>query len=239
MYGILGGMGPLATADLVRKIIELTPAAADQEHLPLLVCSIPQIPDRSAAIVSGGPSPLDALADGVRLLAGAGCREIAIACNTAHHWFDDLAQLSPDRLLHVVDAVLASLRARSLAGCAVGLMATDGTISSGFYQRRLAASGYALVLPSPAEMVIWIWPGIQAVKAGNLDRGRELLGLAATALQARGADILVLACTEMGVVLQDDGAGVMLDSSLALAHLCAERWGAEFFGSAASSVLQG
>ena len=91
VLGVLGGMGPLATVDFLRKLIEETPAARDEDHLPVIAWSVPQIPDRPAAITGNGESPLPALLAGVHTLKAAGAVALAIPCNTAHYWYDDMA----------------------------------------------------------------------------------------------------------------------------------------------------
>src|SRR5690606_28553292 len=101
LLGVLGGMGPLATVDFLSKLIEETAAGRDDDHVPVVVYSVPQIPSRPAAIVSGGPSPLPAMLDGVRTLKGAGATVLAIACNTAHYWYDDLAAAAGIPIVHI------------------------------------------------------------------------------------------------------------------------------------------
>src|SRR5688572_33509583 len=91
LLGVLGGMGPLATVDFLAKLIEETGAERDEDHVPVVVYSVPQIPSRPAAILHGGASPLPAMLEGVRTLERAGATAIAIACNTAHYWHDALA----------------------------------------------------------------------------------------------------------------------------------------------------
>ena len=116
MLGILGGMGPLATADFYAKLIAQTPAARDQDHVPVVIYAVPQVPDRTAALLRGGATPVPALLAGLRTLVAAGAQAIAMPCNTAHAWFDELAAQSPVPLLHIADAAAdaATLIARHL-----------------------------------------------------------------------------------------------------------------------------
>jgi aspartate racemase len=223
VYGILGGMGPLAGLDLMRRIIELTRAAEDYAHIPLVLYSIPQIPDRSFAILHGGRSPLPALIEGVRALAAVGAQEVAIACNTAHHWQRDLCSTGGPRILHVVDAVQADLVRRGIVEKRLGLLATTGTIASGFYQRELRRLGHHPMLPSESELQQLIMPAIAEIKAGHIDVARRPLVAAAEELFGRGAEIVILACSELGLVLRSDGCR-FLDSTDALAAYCVARW---------------
>ncbi|HXF67998.1 MAG TPA: amino acid racemase, partial [Burkholderiales bacterium] len=133
LLGVLGGMGPLATVDFMRKVIEATPARSDQEHLPLIVYSVPQVPDRTAAILQGGASPLPAMLRGIEVLGRAGAQALAIPCNTAHYWYDELVRQGGLPILHIADAACAALERRGVRGAAVGLLATSGTLAAGFY----------------------------------------------------------------------------------------------------------
>src|SRR3546814_858978 len=147
--GLLGGMGPGATADVLTKIISATPAARDQDHVPVLVHCVPQIPDRTDALLGRGPSPEAALIDGTLALRRAGADFMAIACNTAHHWYEAVRHAADRPVIHIADAVVSEIRASNKPG-AVGLLATAGTIKSGFYQRALRAEGFAPCVPDPA-----------------------------------------------------------------------------------------
>jgi aspartate racemase len=226
ILGVLGGMGPLATADFFAKLVALTPATSDDEHVPVLVASLPQIPPRVPAILDDGASPLPALrAVRDRLVAG-GATLIAMPCNTAHHWYDALARNGPP-ILHIADAAIAALRAVQRAPARVGLVATAGTLASGFYQRRLSDTGYASVLPDDSDMTRDIVPAIAAVKSGRLHAGGEGFVRAARALHRRGADAVILACTEVppgiaAVGLPDDVR--CIDATEALAVACVAAW---------------
>jgi len=97
MLGVLGGMGPMATVDFLKKLVEATPAARDQDHLGVMVAQAPGIPDRTGAILGEGPDPLPAMTIALRRLEAAGATRIAIPCNTAHHWHGALQALTPVR----------------------------------------------------------------------------------------------------------------------------------------------
>ena len=227
MVGILGGMGPLATIDFMHKMLRATPARFDQDHVPVVVSSIPQVPDRSAAFRGEGASPLAAMvASGQRLLA-AGAGLVVVPCNTAHLWFDEVRQALGLPMLHVVDAALDDALASAGPAGRIGLLATDATLASGLYVERLAARGRVRgvqwLLPNADERRELVMPGVWAVKAGQLARGAELLLAAAHALQRRGASALVLGCTEIPLVL--DAANVpmpVIDATAALARRAVE-----------------
>src|SRR5688572_5642673 len=133
LIGVLGGMGPMATVDFLAKVITQTPANQDQEHLPLIVHQVPQIPDRSSAILAGSDAPLAAMLDGLRRLALTGAELAVIPCNTAHYWFGRLAELQHLPLLHIAEAVRQELALRQYRGRRIALMATRGTHRAGVY----------------------------------------------------------------------------------------------------------
>jgi len=205
LVGVLGGMGPLATIDFMRKMLLATPAEVDQEHVPVVVSSIPQVPDRSEAFRGEGASPLAAMVDSGRRLVDAGAGLVVMPCNTAHLWFDEIQQALGLPMLHLVDAALDEVQALAAGPARVGLLATDATLASGLYVNRASGGPHAVpvqwLLPTAGEVNDWLMPGIAAVKAGDLARAASLLGHAAAALRRRGATVLVLGCTEIPLVL--------------------------------------
>jgi aspartate racemase len=199
LVGILGGMGPLATADFVTKLIAATPAEKDEDHIPVIVCSCPQLPSRVAPILDPkAPSPLPALRERLAFLLGAGARLVVMPCNTAHHWHAALAEAArPVPFLHIADAAADELAGRGISG-PVGLLATEGTVKSGFYQQRLAARGFACVLPSPDANQTLVLPGIAHVKANRLVEAAARFREAIAHLEHDGgAKIVLLGCTEI------------------------------------------
>lgn len=221
VVGVLGGMGPLATVDFLSKMLAATPAANDQEHVPFVVSAIPQVPDRTRAFRGEGESPLPAMADSARRLKAAGAGLVVIVCNTAHLWFDELREAVGLPMIHLVDAAIDE--AVDVAGPdgRVGLLGTDATVASGLYFNRgtSAAAPIQWRLPTAREMTEFVMPGIEAVKAGELDAGRARLVAAAEALKGRGATVVILGCTEIPVVL-DAGTSPLpvVDATAALAR---------------------
>lgn len=220
IVGVLGGMGPLATVDFMRKMLAATPAATDQEHVPVVVSCIPQVPDRTAAFRGEGISPLAAMVASGRRLVAAGAGLVVMPCNTAHLWFDAVGEALGLPMLHLVDAALDDAVAQAGEGARVGLLATDATLASGLYVNRAARTGnLEWVLPTAGEMLACVMPGIAAVKAGRLEPAAKLLGDAARALARRGATAVVLGCTEIPLVLDAEVADLpVIDASAALAR---------------------
>lgn len=222
VVGVLGGMGPLATVDFLHKMLAATPATIDQEHVPVVVSSIPQVPDRARAILGDGESPLGAIVHSGRRLAAAGADLVVMPCNTAHLWFDDIRRAIGLPMLHLVDAAVEEAAALAGPGGRVGLLATDATLASGLYVDRLpadAARPLQWLLPTDDEVRRLVMPGIAAVKAGQLQRAADQLLRAAQALAKRGASGVVLGCTEIPVVLDAHNAPVpVVDATAALAR---------------------
>lgn len=219
VVGVLGGMGPLASLDFMHKMLAATPAARDQEHVPVVLSSIPQVPDRTEAFRGEGDSPLAAMLASGRRLRDAGAGLVVMPCNTAHLWFDELQAALGLPMLHLVDAALEDAVASAGLSARIGLLATDATLASGLYLNRPASQQVQWLLPTASEMLDWVMPGIQEVKAGRLDTAAELLLRAAAALQRRGAAALVLGCTEIPLVLTPANAPVpVIDATAALAR---------------------
>ena len=227
LLGVLGGMGPLATVDFLRKLIEETPAARDADHVPVVVYSVPQIPDRPAAILSGGDSPLPAMLAGVRTLRTAGATCIAIPCNTAHFWYDDIVRAAGVAVLHIADAACEQMSARFTDVDTVGLIATTGTIAAGFFQQRLAALGLKCIMNTTDDQDGLVLPAIECVKRNEIERAHELAIRAAESLRNRGAQAVFLACTEMPIAIEHRPsaiADICVDPTRALARACVAWW---------------
>jgi aspartate racemase len=197
--GILGGLGPLASVDFYAKLTALTEAGRDREHLPLALVSATETPDRSAAILGGSEDPLPALRDAVAMLDDLGVECIAITCNTAYHWYDALARGSRARLLHIADGVVRALSARLAPGARVAVLATRGTLASGYYRQRLAAAGFDPATPRAADLQRQVDAVIATVKAGRVEEAAAVFEGALTALANERFDAAVLACTELPV----------------------------------------
>ena len=227
MIGVLGGMGPLATADFFSKVIAATPAAGDGDHVPLLIQSDPRIPSRPEAILHGGESPLPALLAGRDRLIAAGVTALAMPCNTAHFWFAELQSGCPVPFLSIVEVTCAEAAAVAAPGARIGLIATGATLATHLFDRRLAALGFAPLLPPAADMTALVLPAIALVKAGRAQEGGQLVERAVQALLAAGATTVVLACTETPLALdavQSPLRGQCVDCTAALARACVAWW---------------
>ena len=224
MLGVLGGMGPAATVDFLAKLIRLTPAERDQDHVPVVVVSDPRVPDRVAPIMEGrGSSPLDALRHGIRTLEQAGATCIAIPCHTAHYWYDGMLATARVPILHIADAALAELARRGAPGGPIGLLATAATLKAGFYQARLEAAGYACLVPAADVTASCLLPAIALVKRNRASEAAPRLLEAVRQVREVGARTVLLACTELPITLAAaEDPPPCVDATEALARACIE-----------------
>lgn len=201
ILGVLGGMGPLASAHFMTRLTLLTPATTDQEHIPAILWSDPRVPDRTSAR-RGGADPLPALLRGIKGLVAAGSQAIAVPCNTAHGWFDEMSAEAGVPLLHIVEAAATELRKVVSSGRTVAVMGTAATLEMRLYQDRLAALGWKVITPEAGEMARLVSPAIAAVKSNRVNEAYAPLAEAVRALARRGAEALVLGCTEIPLGIQ-------------------------------------
>lgn len=198
--GIIGGMGPMATCDLMKKIIENTAAQCDQEHVRLYVDSNTNIPDRTAAILRGGADPRPALTESAKKLQTMGADLLIMPCNTAHYFVDAVRAAVEIPVLNMQQETAAQLQRQGITTVAV--LATDGTVQSGLYDRALKAAGITPVYPDEAEQKLIMSLIYDYVKAGkdytDLDKIQELVAH----LQAQGAQGLILGCTELPIAFE-------------------------------------
>lgn len=193
--GIIGGMGPLATADLFEKIVRHTRAASDQEHLHVLIDSNTNIPDRTAALLHGGADPLPELAGSARRLEEMGAQVLMMPCNTAHNYYDGVAAAVSVPVLHMVRLTAGALAERGVKRA--GLLATDGTVQTGIYQRSFAGTGVELLTPDEAGQRAVMEMIYSGVKAGNMAFDAGAARAAMERLLSAGAETLILGCTEL------------------------------------------
>lgn len=198
--GILGGMGPAASAEFVTRLIKQTPATSDQQHMPFVLWNEPRIPDRSTSMRNGDNRPLLWLLQGIQALKTVGCDHIVIPCNSAHYWYDDMIKMSVP-ITHIVDSIADQLRKLHLENTTIGIMGTQGTIEHGLYQSRLEQQGWRCIVPDRAEMDFFVQPAIDLIKAGKIGESQMLLMKTIHSLIDRGARAVVLGCTELPLAI--------------------------------------
>ncbi len=214
ILGIFGGMGPEATANLYQLIVERTPATRDQEHIPTLIYSLPQVPDRTAAILSGDSSILPFLKEGVTRLEKAGASCIAIPCNTVHFYYDQMQGYVRIPIINMIRETAAEVTARYPQAKKIGLLATSGTIATGLYEKAFAERGLKVIVPSQNLEDNYVMKAVYLIKAhGDKQQAEEWLYLAGKELEHDGAEVVVLGCTEIPLAFNPQRAGVPVVSA--------------------------
>ncbi|MGQ7249123.1 aspartate/glutamate racemase family protein [Halomonas sp. V046] len=199
MVGVLGGMGPDATVAFMQKVIEVTPGEDDIDHVHLLVDNNPKVPSRIRALIDGdGESPAPAIAAMARRLERAGCDFLVMPCNTAHYYWPDAQQAVGIPVWHIVERTLDRVAAE-MPNAKVGMLCSPALRKIGLYEGFVEARGLTLVYPDDEDRVLEV---IRAVKrgAGRAPDTHAAFCDAARDVRAAGADVLVLACTELSVI---------------------------------------
>ena len=210
--GILGGMGPAASAEYITRLIQQTQANCDQEHIPFVLWNEPRTPDRSTSLRNGDDLPLPYLLQGIQVLKDAGCNFVVIPCNTAHFWYDELIKFRVS-IIHIVDSVAYSLCDADVDSGTIGVMGTQATIELGLYQNHL--TDWNCIVPSQDEMDNIVQPAIDLVKAGDMVKSHTMLMSVVDSLIARGAKAVVLGCTEIPLAIRGDNQnGIPLINSI-------------------------
>ena len=201
--GILGGMGPLATADLFRKIVLMTKASCDNDHIRIFIDNNPAIADRTAAILSGGESPLPEMISALRNLEACGASCIVMPCNTAHYFLPELQKLARVPFISMLAATARPCAAQH-RGRTAAILATKGTLRTGLYSQALAREGVRCMVPTSAEQDVLMHLIYDVVKAARpLAPEQETWQTLLQGLRARGADYFILGCTELPIVAQE------------------------------------
>lgn len=201
--GVIGGVGPLATVYFMDKIVRLTRADRDQDHVDLVVMQHASIPDRTEFILGRSTSnPGPVMADDARTLERIGVSFIVIPCNTAHHFTSEVVEATQVPVLSIVDETIAEVVDQRPGTTTVGILATSGTLAADVYQQAARARGLASVEPTDDEQAVVMRVIYDQVKAGRPVDLPALRGVV-DALVGRGAQTIVLGCTELSVVADD------------------------------------
>ncbi|MBO5128966.1 MAG: amino acid racemase [Oscillospiraceae bacterium] len=223
--GVIGGLGPIATSHFMELVIRMTDAQRDQQHLDMVIYHTPSIPDRSSFILDPTlPSPLESMIDLGRRLSEQGVGCIAIPCVTAHYFHESLSQAISVPIIHAPQETAIHLQNAGIR--TVGIMATDGTVSSGIFQKELEKRGITRVIPSKErqkDVMHLIFECIKANRPADMARFRQV----AEELRENGAEVIILGCTELSLIKRDHyiGAG-FLDALEVLAQQAVVRCGA-------------
>jgi aspartate racemase len=222
ILGILGGMGPAATAEFFSLICGRAPAEKDQDHPRVYILSDPRIPDRTEAIIGNGPDPGPCLLEDMEELAEWGASFLAVPCNTAHVFIDRFSGKIPLPLVHIVDATLCEAAGRNPDGA--WLAATKGTLASGIYKRHAEEKSYPLKTPAPGFQEE-IQETVRLVKANRTSEAGLLLQGVVKELWKLQDLPVIAACTELPLAWEASALppGKMISSLEALCLACLRR----------------
>lgn len=198
--GIIGGMGPLATADLFYKIVKKTKAQNDQEHIRIYIDNNTTISDRTAAILNAGPDPVPAMTESIRKLEACGADCLIMPCNTAHYFLPRLQKVTKLPFVSILEAT-ASACVERYPGKTAGLLATRGTLESHLYDQALETKKVPCLLPSEenkSRLMKIIYQGVK--KGASMERVCPLMEKVLAEMLADGADYFILGCTELPIV---------------------------------------
>ena len=217
--GIIGGLGPMATALFMKMVVEMTDARSDQEHIEMIVYNCPKIPDRTDYIL--GKSVQDPAPWLIHLgekLVEEGAELIAIPCITTSYFYEELAAAIDVPIINIVQETCSYLTERNIH-CA-GLLATSGTIASGLFQQAFAAAGCTLVLPdaiTQEDVMHVIYDNVKANCPIDMPRFER----ASKYLRDAEAQVILLGCTELSVVRENYNIGTGYLDVMQLMAKCA------------------
>lgn len=216
--GVLGGMGPEATSHFFSQLVKTSDAARDQDHVPVVVCSFPQMPDRVDYILGNGRNPLPMLIQVTNALHRAGANFIIIPCITAHYFYSEIAACSPIPVVNIVGETASDVREKHPMIETVGLIATSATVHSRIFHDAFRDVGVSVVTPDDfgqKRVMEAIYGGIKAGKTGGASRKTILA--TASALIRKGAQAIIAGCTEIPIVLHDSDIPVPLIDPMRIA----------------------
>lgn len=223
--GILGGLGPMATAYFFQLIIQMTQAETDQEHIESIIYNCPSIPDRTQFILGKSAcSPLPAMIETIQKLACQGADICAIPCITAHYFHKELTDAVPVPIIHGIKETASYLKQRNIKKA--GIMATDGTVQTMLFSQEFQKKEITCIYPSAlcqSYIMELIYKNIKAGLPIEIDKFHTV----SKELYASGAEVILLGCTELSMIKKDFSVGSgCLDVMEVLAKCCVEMCGA-------------
>lgn len=203
ILGVLGGVGPLATVYFMDLLIRLTQAQSDQEHIPVLCFNHSTIPDRTAYILDhSAPNPLPVMCEDAKILERAGASCIAIPCNTAHYFYEELQRQVRIPILNIIEETVSYVKENTPNVKKIGVLATQGTFAAGSYQKVCEAQGLSFAAPGKedaASLMKIIYQQVKAGKKVDFEEFSRILGV----MKHDGCDAIILGCTELSIIHRD------------------------------------
>lgn len=212
--GIIGGLGPSATVDLYKQIINHTPARNDQDHIRLIIDSNAQVPDRTAALLHNGESPVPYLLDSIRILENSGVDFIVCPCNTAHIFLRRLKDQMKVPFIDMIEETVKYLHDKNIAKA--GLLSTEGTAKTGIYQESAKKYVIEIIIPSEngIKSVMEAISGPEGIKAGvhfeKSKKNKALLMDTLKEFEKSNIKHVIMGCTEIPLCLESDDTSMIL-----------------------------
>lgn len=221
--GIIGGMGPQATVDLMNKVIAITPAESEADHVHMLVDCNPGVPSRALALMEDGASPGPTLALMARRLVTAGAELLAMPCSTAHAFVADIRAATDRPLLHMIELAVQEVGVTISGAGKVGLLATRGTRKSRLYHEQIERRGWQVLdlKESEQQRLDGLTRGAKTAPVGAAERATmaEII----EGVKAQGADVVIAGCTEVPLLLPEVPALAVIDPTSVLARAIVHR----------------
>lgn len=203
VMGVIGGMGPEATANIFQKVVKATSAKKDQEHYKIIVYNDPAIPDRTDAIMGRGPSPVSSILEVGNILGELGVTIACIPCITAHYYIDTIQRSLPFIVINALAETEKYLNKQHPAVNKVGVLATEGTVTTKIFDRYLPSKEIIYPDRKHQSKVVDAIYGVRGIKSGDTgEHPRKLLVEAGSYLVNLGAQILIAGCTEIPLVIE-------------------------------------
>lgn len=217
--GVIGGLGPMATAVFLEMVVEMTDADVDQEHIEMLIHHCPQIPDRTSYILgNSSENPEIKMIEVEKELERQGAEMIVIPCVTSTYFWKELSGAVDIPVLNIVEELHKYFKQRNVHS--VGLMATSGTVESGLFQKAFAGENCRLILPSKErqqDVMHLIYNNIKANKPAEMER----FAAVSEELREQGAEVIILGCTELSVLHKNHEIGAGYLDAMQLMAKCA------------------
>ncbi len=227
--GVIGGMGPQATVDFFQKVLDNTKAHSDQEHIHMLIDNNPKTPDRNAAVLGKGESPLKALVNSAIKLQTMGAELLAMPCNTAHYFYDDIIKFIDIPFINMIEEAVAIIRTKNTGVKKVGLLATKAVCDMGLYSRCLKKYDINPILPDARGRDV-VTETIYSIKRDiRLVRTEDINDIIKD-MRVKGVNIIILGCTELPMIIDKypegieyiDTTGILAKRAVELAKTYAE-----------------
>ncbi|MEW9124405.1 MAG: amino acid racemase [Thermotaleaceae bacterium] len=219
ILGVLGGMGPEATAYFFQQLIKATPVKSDADHIKTILLSYPQIPDRTQAILGKGESPVEEMVKAARILEQAGVTTIFMPCFTAHYFIETIQARIQTPMANLIKIIYDHIKTEYEGTKKIGILCTNGTKESKIFDKEMQDS--LVLYPDDEIQEKWVMQAIygeQGIKAGYTDgKPTVLLKDAAKHLQEKGADLIVMGCTEIPLALSEDAVLIPTLNSMKIA----------------------